>query len=172
MAKAIKKRKPGRKTKLTTETQERLCNLITQGFDICRAAELSGIGRSTFFKWRDKAAVAKSGIYKEFGDALKEADAQHEAFLISNINKAIKGGQVTEEEVIEKDGAGNITKRKITRKETVPSWHACAWKAERKYPERWALRNVYDTSEENKPLPWSDDGIEPVDPLGEHTNKK
>ena len=171
MALTKKINKRGRSTKLTKETQERLCSLISQGFDIYRAAELAGIGRSTFFKWRAKSEIAKSGIYRDFGDALKKADAQQEAFLVSNINKAIVGGNITTEEHIEKDGKGNILKQKVTKKEAQPSWHACAWKLERKYPERWALRNVQDNSEENKPLPWSDDGIETVDPLGEYTKK-
>lgn len=159
--------KIGRPTKLTPELQEKLCNLISRGFQLERAAELAGIGKTTFFKWKEKAKTAKSGTYREFREAIKEADAQAEILHLENIRKAALGGAEQEEVVTETEegerGSGEYTKKRVTKKRAIPIWQASGWILERRFPERWARDKALQNSEENEPLPWSDD--EP-DPLG------
>jgi hypothetical protein len=159
--------KTGRPTKLTPELQEKLCNLISRGFQLERAAELAGIGKSTFFRWKDKAKTAKSGIYRDFREAVKEADAKAEIILLESVRKTALGGLDQEETVTETEdgekGSGDYTKKRVTKKKSFPVWQASAWILERRFPERWARDKALQNSEENEPLPWSDD--EP-DPLG------
>jgi transposase len=98
-----------RKTKLTDELEEKLCEYIMAGNYANTAASMVGIDESTYYRWIRKGEAAKSGRYYQFNQSIKKAEKFAEAYHIQNIRKA--------------GGAG--------------AWTASAWWLERKYPQRW-----------------------------------
>lgn len=77
----------GRPTKLTPETQDRICNLIRAGHYFSTAAQASGVHKSTFQEWKTKGESAKAGKFREFWLAVKEAEGQSELLLVDKILK-------------------------------------------------------------------------------------
>ena len=65
--------KRGRKTKLTSSIVEKICNGVRLGFTYEHAAQLAGVGYSTFNAWKKKGETAKSGQFREFREAIKRA---------------------------------------------------------------------------------------------------
>lgn len=101
-----------RRSKLTPERQDRIVALIRSGnFDYI-AAEASGINRATFYTWMAKGEAAQQGMYRNFHDAVKEAQALAEVDKIGIISSAANDG----------------------------TWQAAAWYLERKHPDRWAAQ--------------------------------
>ncbi|MBE3576893.1 MAG: hypothetical protein IMX00_04305 [Limnochordales bacterium] len=104
----------GRPTKLTPERIKILVDAVAAGNYYETACALAGITYRTFAKWREKGERAKSGIYFQFVQDLKRAEAFAEAERIKRIREAAKEG----------------------------NWQADAWWLERRYPERWGRRAV------------------------------
>jgi len=105
----------GRPSKLTPELAKMICDGIKLGLPLHVAAARAGVGRSTFFKWKQRAKTAKSGRYKDFGEQLREADAVAQALLVGRIHDASKRPQ---------------------------SWKAAAYLLERRWPEEWKPETV------------------------------
>ncbi len=75
----------GRSTRLTPELADRIANLISTGnYDVV-VCGLVGIHPSTYYNWLSKGERAKSGIYKEFFDKVKKAEAAREAKWVKDI---------------------------------------------------------------------------------------
>jgi hypothetical protein len=88
------------------------------------AAAFAGVHKSTLYEWLKKGAKSKSGIYKEFSDAVKKALAEAEVRDVAIISQAAK-----------------------------ESWQASAWRLERKFPDKWgkkAIKNDNPAIEEAK----------------------
>lgn len=102
----------GRRTKLTPKVQERIINAVRAGLRYKEAAQVAGIDESTFYNWKKRGAQAKSGLYFEFYQALKRAEAEGEFALIARIQQEASNG----------------------------TWQAAAWILERRHPERWGRR--------------------------------
>lgn len=79
--------KAGRKTKLTPETTDKICNLIRAGHYFNTAAAAAGVGESTFQAWKAKGEKAKGGAFRDFWEAVKEAEAGSELLLVDRILK-------------------------------------------------------------------------------------
>lgn len=107
--KNLPKRRPGRPTKLTPETQAKICDAIRAGNYLETSAAFAGIDKSTLYAWLRKGAAAKRGIHVEFSRAIEKAMADAEARDVALIGKAAADG----------------------------TWQASAWRLERKYPDRW-----------------------------------
>lgn len=75
------------------------------------AAAYAGISKDTFFRWLRKGARAKSGIYKDFHDAVEKALADAEVRDVMLIANA-----------------------------AATDWKAAAWRLERKFPDRWGRK--------------------------------
>ena len=105
----------GRKTRLTKSIKETILKGIRLGLTYERAAQLAGIGTSTFYRWKQHGQERETGIYREFWEALKKAEVEGEAANIQVIAQAARG---------DKDRAGQ--------------WTAAAWLLERRHPARWA----------------------------------
>lgn len=104
----------GRPSKLTPECKKILLDAIAAGNYYETACGLAGISYRTFALWREKGERARSGVYFQFLQELKKAEAFAEAERIQRIRNAAKEG----------------------------SWQADAWWLERRYPERWGLRKM------------------------------
>tara|TARA_R110000824_G_scaffold382310_1_gene575481 strand:+ start:213 stop:641 length:429 start_codon:yes stop_codon:yes gene_type:complete len=58
-------------------------------------ARYLGINRSTIYKWIERGKREKTGIYKEFIDAIKSGEGKCAALNMATIQKAARGGQWT-----------------------------------------------------------------------------
>ena len=104
----------GRKTKLTDESQDKICLFIKAGAYIETAAKAAGISKQTFYNWMEKGNSGRFPRYVEFMDAIEKALVHAELVDIGRIDKAAASGV----------------------------WQASAWKLERKFPERWQKRGL------------------------------
>jgi hypothetical protein len=64
----------GRRSKCTPKTRDKVCKAIKMGTTYAYAAQYAGIARGTFFRWMQIGAEAESGRYRDFHDAVKEAE--------------------------------------------------------------------------------------------------
>ena len=133
----------GRKTKLTPEIQETICNWLKLGYYQEDAAVMVGISPSTYYDWLKKGAEEDSKqdeikalgsgesplpaieedsdielvyIYSEFSEAVARARAEAEGAHIKNIRRAADNG----------------------------TWQASAWFLERSFPKKWGKRSTLD----------------------------
>ena len=110
----------GAKTKLTPKVRDKIISKLKLGNYARTAAACAGISESTFYHWLERGEKEKSGIYSEFLEAVKEAQAESEANLLNHISKAVLDGQ----------------------------WTAAAWQLERKFPERWGKQQKVELTGE------------------------
>lgn len=103
----------GRPTKLTPETQKRICDAIRLGMTRERSAEYAGIGLTTFHDWMSRGNSEDDGIYSDFSAAVKKAESEGIAINLKNIHTAAQDG----------------------------NWQASAWILERRHPDEYG-KNV------------------------------
>lgn len=103
-----------RKTKLTKDLQDRIVMAISAGNFAKVAAEMVGIGETTFYRWMEEGAEPNGRkLYREFRESVKRAEAQAEVANVARIRQAADGG----------------------------TWQAAAWYLERKHSERWGRKD-------------------------------
>lgn len=112
--------KRGRKSKLTPELQERICNYIENGYTIEQACALSGIGESTYYDWKKRGKKSKRGKFSDFLEAVKKAEKIAESKYLAIITKAAVGDPL---------------------KGVKGDWKAAAWYLERRNPKQFARRD-------------------------------
>jgi len=99
-----------RPTKLTPELQENIVMAINAGNYSKVAAEMVGIGETTFYRWMEEGAKPDGKKeYREFRESIKRAEAQAEVVSVARIRQAANEG----------------------------TWQAAAWYLERKHGDRW-----------------------------------
>lgn len=101
-----------RKLRISEDLIEKIAKYISEGNYVEVACAASGIGKTTYYRWFDIGEKSKSGIYREFRNAIKKAEADAETKYTGVIKDAANTGQ----------------------------WTAAAWWLERRYPERWGKR--------------------------------
>ena len=118
--------------KFDNDACSRLIEAVREGNYRETAARLAGIGRSTFYRWLDKARESPEGPYGDFAARLDAAEAEAEADAVRDIREA---GRTT--------------------------WQARAWYLERRHPSRWGRRaevkedDQGDKAAEKKPSEWT-----------------
>ena len=117
----------GRRTKLTPELQTQILNAIKAGNYDYIACMYAGIHKSTFYRWMLKGEKARKGLYKEFCDSIKKANAQSEIGAVAFVRSAMQN-----------------------------DWRAAITYLERKLPYMWARKEKLDITSDNKPLPLYD----------------
>lgn len=105
------KRKTGRPTKLTPELQKSVVDLLRRGNYLETAALANGIDRATIRDWLKRGNKARSGIYRNFSRAVREALTYAEVSDVEKIRKA-----------------------------AASDWRAAAWRLEHRYPQRWTRK--------------------------------
>jgi len=107
----------GRRTiLLKPEIKKRILDAIRQGNYVYVACRAAGIGETTYHTWmakgREAIETGKRNQYREFTEAVKEAELLAESELILSIRSA-----------------------------SLTSWQAAAWLLERKTSERWGRKD-------------------------------
>jgi hypothetical protein len=82
----------GRKTKLTKQTSQTICDSIRQGFTEGVAAVRGGIERSTLYDWLRKGRDAKRGLHADFYRAFLDAKVYFEMLATRTIRNGMLGG--------------------------------------------------------------------------------
>jgi hypothetical protein len=99
-----------RPTKLTKETIDKICLAIRAGNYAKIAANMAGVGETTYYKWLEMADKPKAlPIYREFRESVERAEAEAEVSAVARIKQAADNG----------------------------TWQAASWLLERKHGERW-----------------------------------
>lgn len=109
--------KGGRPSKLTDELHADLVKWIQAGNYIETAAILCGINKASVYNWLKRGRTARSGKYKLFFDAVRQAQAKSEARLVNIVEMAAKR-----------------------------DWKAAAWRLERKFPNRYGRQTKHEVS--------------------------
>ena len=135
----------GRPTKLDNRTKNLIFIGVRLGLTYADAAQAAGIHRSTFHRWIAKGKSAKSGVYRDFCDALDKANAEAQVLNAKIIHDSARGGQPIKETrtVTRADGSQEIT---VTEKTALPDWRAAALILERRFSESWGKRDSLKTN--------------------------
>jgi len=99
--------------KLTPELQSRVVTAIAGGSYKVIAAAYAGISETTFYRWMEEGERARSGVKREFWEAIRLAEAQAEVRNVLLIEAAAP-----------------------------TDWRAAAWMLERQHYERWGRKEV------------------------------
>lgn len=103
------KKKPGRPDLLTPERKDRIISMIRQGVFIETACEANGIGKTTYYRWLERADdPASDPKYREFRDATNTARAEAESRHVLRVEQASRN-----------------------------DWKASAWFLERSFPTKY-----------------------------------
>lgn len=99
-----------RKLKITQDTTDKICLAIRAGNYAKVAAEMAGIGETTYYRWLEEGQKeGASKVYREFWESIKRAEADAEVAAVALIRQAANNG----------------------------TWQAASWLLERKHGERW-----------------------------------
>ena len=103
-----------RPTKLTIEITEAIAKTVEAGNFIETAAALAGVSRTTLRVWLSRGNKARSGLYREFRDRIKGAQAKAEIDDVERIETAASDPK---------------------------QWQAAAWRLERRNWKRWGKKD-------------------------------
>jgi hypothetical protein len=112
-----------RPTKLTKGLAEKICRAIRAGNYPAVAARAAGVAESTFYRWMEQGRSAASGIYRDFYEEVKGAEAEAEVRAVAVIAKAMSG-----------------------------EWRAAVGLLERRFGERWRRRERMESAMEERPV--------------------
>lgn|SRR5215471_917121 len=107
----------GRPSKLTDAVRERIATAVGSGNYLEAAAGYAGISRATFWRWMERGERERTGQYRAFRDAIREAEARAEVRMVAQWQQAIP-----------------------------EDWRAAAEFLARRFPDRWARRDHLDVS--------------------------
>ena len=106
----------GRKTKLQDDIQHRLISAIEKGLTIVDACEYAGISEKTYYNWLNKNT-----------DEIKDEEERKKFVqFLQDVKKAQSECQMYCLDFIMKD----------------KSWQSKAWVLERRFPDRWAKKDM------------------------------
>lgn len=153
---------PGANPKLTDEKAEAICRLLRGGAFMKTAAESVGVDESTVHRWLRKGQapdprplpasaskaevaareqyVARLARYRSFYQSTREAIAFSEHLLISRLQEASRGQQITET-ITETKPDGTVTQRVIVREGKVDV-AATTFLVERRFHDRWGKKET------------------------------
>lgn len=119
----------GRKPKLTPARQEIITTLLANGHFAETACAKAKISETTFYAWLQKGERATAGIYREFLEAVKEADANFEVIALGKIKEAA-----------------------LPTPERPGQWQAYAWILERRHPKKWGRKRIEVVGDDGGPV--------------------
>jgi transposase len=84
----------GRPSKLTDTIKRRILEVISVGGTITLASKYAGVSRQTIHDWIARGEKQKKGIYRDFLDEFRRAEARPEVFAMGMIQRAIQSGDL------------------------------------------------------------------------------
>jgi transposase len=118
------------KLKLTPELIEKMIPAIEIGNYIETVCQAMGIGKTTYYEWIKKGEKRKSGIYRDFLNAVRNAEARAEAKLIEEWREKLQVSPTNYKDFLE-----------------------------RRYPERWGKKETVKVEGGEKPLKVQNENI-------------
>jgi len=103
------------KSKLTPEVRDKIVQAVKAGNYAKVAAQYAGVDESTLYRWIRQGERQGSGIYYQFCQSLKEAEAESEVRAVAIINRHMN-----------------------------ENWTAAMTYLERRHPDRWKRRDELD----------------------------
>ena len=85
--------KVGRRTRCTAALCREAEKAASLGLSYPLIAQYIGVHHSTIYNWIDRGKRERTGIYKEFIDAIKKGEGKCAALNMATIQKAARGGQ-------------------------------------------------------------------------------
>lgn len=117
------KKTTGRRSKLTAEIQEKIVTAIRAGNYANIAAQYAGIAESTFYRWLQRGSASKSGRYRDFAEAVRQAERESEVRAVAILHKHME-----------------------------EHWQAAMTCLERKFPQRWGRHDRLSVDVEPRKL--------------------
>ena len=105
-----------RRTKLSEELIKEAYELVASGNYIKDVYPILGIGEVTWYRWLREGEIAKSGLKRQFWQAIKKAEKEAIIKNVAVLQNAAEEG----------------------------NWHAAAWWLERRYYEDWGRKEKVD----------------------------
>ena len=105
-----------RRAKLTQELIEEAYKLVSEGNYDKDVYPILGVSKTAWYKWLREGEKAKSGLKRDFVNAIKKAEKEAIIKNVAVIQKAAEQG----------------------------NWQAAAWWLERKYYEDWGRKEKVD----------------------------
>lgn len=103
-----------RPTKLTPEAQRRISEAVAAGNYYEAAAYSAGVDYRTFRRWMERGEKSKNGLYYQFCQAIRQAEAQAEVRMVAQWQQQIP-----------------------------ESWQAARDFLARRHPERWGPKDKH-----------------------------
>ena len=75
----------GRPTKLTPAKRKQIVDLVRDGVPLTHAALAAGVGKSTVFRWMAQGDADQKGVYRDFREAIRRAEAESVAALVAQV---------------------------------------------------------------------------------------
>ena len=88
-------KKMGRKTRCTRALCREAEKAASLGLSYTLIAQFIGVHHSQIYRWIDRGKREKTGIHKEFCEAIKRGEGKCAALNMATIQKAARGGQWT-----------------------------------------------------------------------------
>lgn len=145
----------GRPTKLTPAIQETICTAIRMGLRYQEACTIAHITDVTYRRWKDVGEAAKTGKFRDFYLATKEAEAEGEQKLLSIVQEVAEKGTEEATVVTHRDANGVVTSTVTTQKRSPRDWRAAMTILERRYPERYGRKVLAHEGIPETPAPTS-----------------
>jgi len=108
--------KMARKAKLTEDLIKEAYELVASGNYDKDVYPILGVSKAAWYRWLQEGEVAKSGLKRDFVDAIKRAEKEAIIKNVAVIQKAAEDG----------------------------NWQAAAWWLERKYFQDWGRKEKVD----------------------------
>lgn len=167
-------RKPGRPSLLTDETRKALLDTVKLGAPVELCAAAAGISETTFYTWMADGRAENDAIEAgnepreekaKFLDLYREVTSNRVQAATRNvaaIQKAVQGGQVTEETTrTYRDHDGQVV-TETTVKRAAGDWRAASWYLERQFSRFFgkAATEVQITGAGGGPIQVSNDAVD------------
>ncbi|MGH2964751.1 MAG: transposase [Solirubrobacterales bacterium] len=105
-----------RPTKLTPEVKQRIVQAVRAGNYAETSARSAGVSSATYYRWMKHGERESKGIYHDFFEEVRRAEAEAEVHAVAVIRREIADGD----------------------------WRAAAHYLERRHPDRWRRRETLE----------------------------
>ena len=150
MARQIKRQRPikklkrpdaniKRRRKFTRQNRKLIYEAIHTGLPISKAIGLTGLDRSTYYRWMKKGKDYQYPVHMRFRNAVMRIQAKLEIEKLNIIRDVAQGKYKIKKTRVKSSQNGNIEIVRIV-KTKAPDWKAAAWFLERRFPDEYGRK--------------------------------